>query len=475
MPSPTTAFRVRQFVGRASARDPPANVGFEQARRSDQDRGVIIRAMRRVLLVWVFLLAALPVISAQRAEAPQDCRVVGRSGGRRPGEIPFRLEIAQNGAQVQGFFFEGDRKVGSTSGAFENRRLKLRIRLPQHDARSDVRRRPIHAGHTTTTEQTGERAGRRWRFADAGSLPVAASTAETPQVAGNWVMYRTAPDGSKLDVSWRLYLRQSGSAVSGAILKTSGDSGALTGRWNGNTLVLSHFAGERPLLLEAHLNADGTLGITLDRRFTYRAARTNEARAKGIPEPPDPSRFTSVKDPTAPFHFSGLALDGRRVSDADPEFRGKAVVLSIGGTWCPNCHDEVPFLVELYKQFHARGLEVVGLSFELDSDLARARPRVLAFIKRYGVQFPMLVPGTPDEVSSKLPQLVNFGVYPTTIFLGRDGRVRSVHAGFASAATGEEHERLEREERELVEQLLAENPQGTARKAASIRIEIGES
>jgi thiol-disulfide isomerase/thioredoxin len=176
-----------------------------------------------------------------------------------------------------------------------------------------------------------------------------------------------------------------------------------------------------------------------------------------------------VKDPTAPFHFSGLALDGRKVSDADPEFRGKAVVLTIGGTWCPNCHDEVPFLVALYKQFHAQGLEVVGLSFELDPDLARARPRVLAFIKRYGVEFPMIVPGTPDEVSSKLPQLVNFGVYPTTIFIGRDGRVRSVHAGFASAATGEEHERLEREERELVEQLLAENPQGSPRKAASAR------
>jgi hypothetical protein len=43
-----------------------------------------------------------------------------------------------------------------------------------------------------------------------------------------------------------------------------------------------------------------------------------------------------------------------------------------------------------------------------------------------------------------------------------------VHAGFASAATGEEHQRLEREERELVEQLLAESPQGNSRKASSV-------
>jgi hypothetical protein len=112
-------------------------------------------------------------------------------------------------------------------------------------------------------------------------------------------------------------------------------------------------------------------------------------------------------------------------------------------------------------------LEVVGLSFELDPDLARAKPRVLAFMKRHSVGFPMLIPGTPDEVSAKLPQLVNFGVYPTTVFLGRDGRVRSVHAGFASAATGDEHVRLEREERELVERLVSEGATGNSPKSSS--------
>jgi thiol-disulfide isomerase/thioredoxin len=420
--------------------------------------------MRRALLVSVFLLAALPVTSAPQIRPPKiaglwDAVVTVADHA----EIPFRFEIAQSGPQVQGFFFEGDRKIGSTSGAFENGKLRLEYDFLNTTLEAAFDGEQFSGTYRNNGTNAPPLQIRGRRFA-----PVAASTASTPQITGNWVMYRTAPDGSKLDVSWRLYLRQSGSAVSGAILKTSGDSGALTGRWNGNTLVLSHFAGERPLLLEAVLNSDGTLGITLDRKFTYRAARTNEARAKGLPEPPDPSRFTSVKDPTAPFHFSGLALDGHKVSDADPEFRGKAVVLSIGGTWCPNCHDEVPFLVALYKQFHAQGLEVVGLNFELDPDLAQARPRVLAFIKRYGVDFPMLVPGTPDEVPSKLPQLVNFGVYPTTIFIGRDGRVRSVHAGFASAATGEEHQRLEREERELVEQLLAESPQGNSGKSSSV-------
>lgn len=123
-------------------------------------------------------------------------------------------------------------------------------------------------------------------------VPPPAGQADAPQVAGNWDLHRTAQDNSKLDVSWSLYLRQSGSEVSGAILKTSGDTDTLTGRWKDGVLRMSHFAGERPLLFEAKLNPDGTLDITLDNQFTYRAARTTEARVKGIPEPPDPSRFT---------------------------------------------------------------------------------------------------------------------------------------------------------------------------------------
>ena len=76
----------------------------------------------------------------------------------------------------------------------------------------------------------------------------------------------------------------------------------------------------------------------------------------------------------------------------------------------------------------------------------------------------MLIAGTTQPsptsktIDEALPQLVNFGAYPTTIFLGRDGRVRSVHAGFASPATGAEHERLKQEIRDLVGRLLAESP-----------------
>ncbi len=377
-------------------------------------------------------------------------------------EIPFRFEIAQSGHEIQGFFFEGDRKIGSTSGSYNNGALKL-----DYDFLNTALDATFSGNQLRGTYRSNRPNARPMAFSARRFTPVADGKDEPPRIAGNWDMRRTAPDKSKLDVSWNLYLRQSGSAFSGAILKTSGDTGLLTGRWRDGKLLMSHFAGERPLLFEARLNADGTLSITLDQQYTYRAARSTEARAQGIAEPPDPSRFTSVKDPTERFHFGGLDLDGKIASDTDARFQDKVVVVTIGGSWCPNCHDEAPFLVDLYKQFHSRGLEIVGLNFELDAELALARPRVQSFIKRYGIQYPMLLAGTPEDAAHKLPQLVNFSVYPTTIFLGRDGRVRSVQAGFASTATGEEHVRRGNEERQLVEQLLSERPQQTKNSSGS--------
>jgi hypothetical protein len=92
-----------------------------------------------------------------------------------------------------------------------------------------------------------------------------------------------------------------------------------------------------------------------------------------------------------------------------------------------------------------------------------ARPRVQSFIRKHNVKYRMLLAGTTDNIAQQLPQIVNFGAYPTTIYLGRDGKVRGVHAGFASPATGEEHTRLKTELRELTERLLAERaPLSTA-------------
>ena len=61
-----------------------------------------------------------------------------------------------------------------------------------------------------------------------------------------------------------------------------------------------------------------------------------------------------------------------------------------------------------------------------------------------------------EVVSAAIPQLDGFTAYPTTVFLGRDGRVRRIHAGFYGPATGPAHAATVAEFRREVERLLAE-------------------
>jgi hypothetical protein len=68
----------------------------------------------------------------------------------------------------------------------------------------------------------------------------------------------------------------------------------------------------------------------------------------------------------------------------------------------------------------------------------------------------MLLAGLPEELAAKVPQIENLNSFPTTIFLGRDGTVREVHAGFPSKASGRFYtETIESIER-LVQALLTD-------------------
>jgi thiol-disulfide isomerase/thioredoxin len=278
-----------------------------------------------------------------------------------------------------------------------------------------------------------------------------ATQKNVPDIAGLWNVQLT---NSKREGAWHLVVRQSGAEVSAAILRVDGDTGTLMGRYTNGRFVLGHFDGARPDLVVL-TPKDGGLEVVEMRNEPLMAIRSDQARARGLPEPTDPTRFTSVKDPAEPLRFSFRDVEGRVVSNTDPRFAGKVVIVDIGGSWCPNCHDEAPFLNELYRRYRAKGLEIVLLSFE-EGDQLNSLTRLRAFIKRFGITYTVLVPGQPSELAAKIPQAVNLVAFPTAFFLGRDGTVRAVQTGFAGKGTGDFHAERERETIARVERLLVE-------------------
>ena len=368
--------------------------------------------------------------------------------------IPFRIDISGKGEKLQGAFINGDERVTSTSG----RQLRDAIRL-NFDQYAEKLNAGLEGGELkgTIEGKFDPGAPRTLSFQAKRFVPQPEPPAgSVPSIGGLWEIEVKSPKGES---AWRFIVRQSGADVSAAILRVDGDTGALTGRYRDGKFVLSHFSGERPYVMEAAPKPDGSLAITLNDYNGKRelpAYRPADARAKGLPEPTDPAQHTRVADAQKPFEFRFPDLSGRMVSNTDARFLGKVVLVVITGSWCPNCHDEAPFLADLYRNYRDRGLEIVALDFEEPAqmdDLTRLR----AFVWHYGIRYTVLVGGDPDDVNKKIPQLVNLNSWPTTVFIGRDGLVKSIHAGFASPASGDFNGQLKAEITARVEALLAVN------------------
>ena len=409
--------------------------------------------MTTKLSTFLVVLLALVVLPQRAAAQPVnglwDATVVVNNGAL---EIPFRFELSGSGPNVKGSFFNGDDKTTSTSGSLENGRLTLNF-----DELGTRLEATLKDGRLEGQYSRGTR-GAPYPFAAKRFTPVTAGDTNVPSIAGLWNVQ--VGKSSKGEAAWQLIVRQAGAEVSAVILRIDGDTGTLTGTFRDGKFALSHFSGARPLRLELTPATDGTLAVVQNTDKPLTALRAEQADAKGLPKPSDPTRFTSVKDPTEPFRFSFPDLEGKIVSNTDPRFAGKVLIVAIGGSWCPNCHDETPFLVELYKKYRKQGLEIVELSFEEEAQIKNP-VRVKAFNKRYGVEYTVLIPGEPKELNDKVPQGLNLNSFPTTFFLGRDGKVRSAHAGFAGKASGKFHTDMKEDITALVERLLAEKPAPT--------------
>ena len=363
-------------------------------------------------------------------------------------QVPLHLEITGNGDHIQGALINGKEKSLSSSGSYSNGHLILHF-----DYFANTVDATLKDGVLTGTFSSRTR-----------SLPITARlnvapedpSSNPPNIAGAWEI---AVKGPKGESAWELHVSQSGPEVDAVIQRIDGDTGNLYGTWRNGQFDVSHFTAAGPSYAVLRPQADGTLKvITFSRSASQEltAQRPEAARAEGLNKPDDPLRHTRLKDPVQPLVFSGKDLNGKLVASTDPEFKGKVLILSIGGSWCPNCHDEAPFLEELYSKYHARGLDVVELSFEEEDQLANPE-RLRAFIQRYRITYPVLLAGTPDQLNEKLPQVDGLNCWPTTFFIGRDGVVKTIHAGYSGPANGTGNSELRREVNDLVVKLLSES------------------
>jgi thiol-disulfide isomerase/thioredoxin len=411
--------------------------------------------------------------------------------------IPFRLDISGTGPALKGTLFDGfDPYETTTSATFQDGRLVLNIE--HYLTTITATEQDGHLTGTVVTQNRGSSA--QYVFNATRYVKPTTTSTEVPSIAGSWEIPLETPS-SKGEKAFRFIVKQNGPEVAASILRVDGDTGSFSGTYQDGKWVLSHFDGSRPGVIVVSPRPDGTLQVLQNPEHPEQAAasasaatgaqavktsgkayddsiadgryapalvayRSDVARAKGLPEPENYETHTTVRDPNEKFTFNFPDVDGHLVSNEDPRFKGKVVLAIVTGTWCPNCHDEAQYLVKLDKRYRDKGLAIVALDFE-EPEQQGSLERERAFVKQYGVKYTYLIAGAPAEMWEKVPQAVNLNTWPATIFIGRDGRVKGVHSGFASPASGEFNRQLQKEFTTKIEKLLAQKPTDVTKTAAS--------
>ena len=400
------------------------------------------------------LLGVLPACNRQAA-APQgwagDYRVSLQLPG---GELPFGLELRQDKGTLQATLVNGEERIviPETRGGKD----RLELRLPGLQTEITARR---VAGDRLEGSVTMIK-----KHAVRQQIPLVATRgseygffadhpASTTQVAGRWAVTFTDEDGAEsIGVG---EFRQDGALVAGTFLTPTADHRYLSGEMRGDQLYLRSFNGGHAFLYHARvtgeaLSGDYWSGLASHERI---AGHRDESATLG-----DAESAVKMKAGEERLAFRLPDLSGQPVSLADDRFHGKVVIVTLGGSWCPNCHDEAAFFAPWYRERKPQGLEIVGLMFEQSGERAEAITAVERFRDRYAIDYPLLIAGENDreQAARLLPQLTQVLAYPTTIFIDRAGKVRRVHTGFSGPATGEHYDELRRDFDQTVRALLAE-------------------
>jgi len=369
------------------------------------------------------------------------------------GEAPFGMEIAKENDRFVLYLVNSTERTRVDNVQIAERELRavfpgyentLRARMFRDRLEGDVTL--IKAGGKQQVIPFGAKRNETYRF-------YKKTLSDNADLAGTWEVTLTNGEGKATGAV--AIFQQQHDHITGTVMTPTGDHRFLEGQVHGEEAQLATFAGGLAYLYKLKVNKSGALEGDmwqgLASHSTVRAKRNENATFNG-------AGTTQLKGDVPRLDFTFRDVDGNEVSLHDEKFRGKVVVVTLGGSWCPNCHDEAMFLAPFYKEYQPKGVEIIALMFERHGEFEKASQAVRGYRKDLGIEFPTLIAGLSeyDDAANALPTLTGVYGFPTTLIIDRKGVVRNTHTGFSGPATGRHYDEYVAEFKGLIEQLLAE-------------------
>jgi peroxiredoxin len=366
-------------------------------------------------------------------------------------DVPFNFEVV--GSRIENakvYFINGEERFESGSirqvgdsifiqlAPFDNE-LAFLVKGPVLEGvlrRQDLSGKPIRI----TTER-----GTR-RFTDNGQAP-------STNLSGTYaVTFKNEKGADEKAVG--LFV-QTGNHLKATFLRITGDSRYLDGVVDGNRFYLSSFIGSMPVYYTGSVAANGSIEGAI---VSARGKQVFEAVPDDNAALPDAYQLTFLKEGYKTLDFSFPDIDGKIISLKDKKYTNKVVLVTIGGTWCPNCIDEAAFLAPWYKANKDRGIEVIAIHYERQTDSAFLRKAFQRFHQKFDIRYDEVIGGiaSKENVAASLPALNTFLSFPTTIFIDKKGNVSKIHTGYTGPATGTYYSQFVKDFNAAVDKLVKE-------------------
>ena len=250
-----------------------------------------------------------------------------------------------------------------------------------------------------------------------------------------------------------LQIRDKNGALQATFRTPSGDFRYLNGYIQHDTLILYKFDGIVSYLIKARINgnqlSDGVMYSGPQGFLSWQAQADDSATFN---DPYDQTKIIS----NTPLSLKVLTHNGDTVIIDRQYLAGKVSLITIMGTWCPNCLDEARHLTQLTEKYP--DLHIIGLSFERPKEW----PKIKALLEKYtgslGISYPIFYAGPANSTfaSGLFPMLDGIKAFPTLIVVNKAGMITQVLTGYDGPATGEAFEEYEKKLTGLIDTLSEE-------------------
>lgn len=405
--------------------------------------------MKKIFILFLASLVTVYSFAQEKTLNSGIWRAVIQMQGQ---ELPFNFEIGKKDGKQVVYIINGKERLLLDELVFFKDSVKIPLHVFDAQITAKIEQERLSGFFTKNTPKND------YHLPFSAAHDVKYRFTDQPQptnisISGKWQAYFLKDNGDSTKAVG--IFEQEGNELTGTFLTPSGDYRYLEGVVEGKSFRLSAFDGEHLYIFKAELQADGSL------KGEFLSGKSSSRKWVATLNPnaslPDAEKITYLKEGYNKIDFSFPDVNGIKISPSDEKFKNKVVVIQILGSWCPNCMDETAFLSNYYKKNKRKDIAIIGLAFERSPVFEEAKKRVEKLLKRFDIQYDMLIAGTDSNASAALPMLNKVAAFPTTIFIDKKGKVRKIHTGFAGPGTGAYYEELTDEFKSFVDKLLKED------------------